>query len=524
MILHFKTLWQRRWFRISIWMIATVVTLLVLVTQWVNWRGARAWRSAQERFVRDGETLEVRKTMPRPIPDRQNFCAVAALDDLALVIDHDEQKGEPAEKRRRLAALKLPTDAKPAITDSIPTLASEGALGVRTDLTAWAQWLRKEGSLAMPPESGNAARDILAALSKHDALIAELALAAHRPESQWTPAWSTRELPEMIFSIQLPHYHLVLKVTRTFALRAIAAARAGDPAKAQESLLVAVRLAEASLQEPFLMGALVGMTQLHMVHNALWEVCEVHAGTAEDFQRLQDFLARVDLQAALLRVFRTELAGGAEGAMWMKRTRDMQLLEAVAGHESDGHAPWIERALLGGLPAGWFDSNAATVINLGLKHILHPLRDGGLAGLYAEKSLESELMRRKGENQQDSVLACLFFPAVAQVGGRAAYVQSQTSQAIAACALERWFIAHGSYPDTLAAVSSGDGKPLPTDVLSGKPMGYRKTSDGRYALWCVGPDHEDDGGKRVLDEKQPEKTKFAEPSYTGDWVWDFPRQ
>ena len=59
-------------------------------------------------------------------------------------------------------------------------------------------------------------------------------------------------------------------------------------------------------------------------------------------------------------------------------------------------------------------------------------------------------------------------------------------------------------------------------LFSGKPPGYRKTPDGRYALWSVGFDGEDDGGKRVLDEKRPEKTRFYDPSYAGDWVWDFP--
>jgi hypothetical protein len=52
-------------------------------------------------------------------------------------------------------------------------------------------------------------------------------------------------------------------------------------------------------------------------------------------------------------------------------------------------------------------------------------------------------------------------------------------------------------------------------------MGYRKTGDGRYALWCVGFDGKDDGGKRGLDATNPLNTGFSRPDYVGDWVWDF---
>ena len=49
-----------------------------------------------------------------------------------------------------------------------------------------------------------------------------------------------------------------------------------------------------------------------------------------------------------------------------------------------------------------------------------------------------------------------------------------------------------------------------------------KDGDENFNLWCVGLDGKDDGGKRVLSEKHPENTKFADAKYIGDWVWDFP--
>src|SRR6186997_832619 len=151
MIAFLKACWLRRWFRVCTWIIATVVTVLVLVQQCVNWRGARAWRDAREAFIRTGETLDFRAIMPDPVPDQQNFCAIPALKDLALVLDRDPGKGEPAEKRRRLESCKLPTGEMKGSVGPPPDPVASAALGTPTDLKAWADWLRKEGSLSMPP-------------------------------------------------------------------------------------------------------------------------------------------------------------------------------------------------------------------------------------------------------------------------------------------------------------------------------------------------------------------------------------
>lgn len=41
---------------------------------------------------------------------------------------------------------------------------------------------------------------------------------------------------------------------------------------------------------------------------------------------------------------------------------------------------------------------------------------------------------------------------------------------------------------------------------------------GRYALWCVGPDRVDDGGKR---RREP-VVDPVEKGWKGDWLWSYP--
>jgi hypothetical protein len=104
---------------------------------------------------------------------------------------------------------------------------------------------------------------------------------------------------------------------------------------------------------------------------------------------------------------------------------------------------------------------------------------------------------------------------------RTIYAQCLTDQAIIACTLERYRLEFSVYPESLAAVKRVNGDPLPLDVIDGQPMRYRRTENGRYALWSVALDEKDDGGVRGPKQAQPWLFNPTAPDYKGDWVWDF---
>jgi type II secretory pathway pseudopilin PulG len=110
-------------------------------------------------------------------------------------------------------------------------------------------------------------------------------------------------------------------------------------------------------------------------------------------------------------------------------------------------------------------------------------------------------------------MAGMLLPALGGVVTKAATAQTAFNQAAIACALERYRLAKGHYPDTLAALAPGFISALPDDVLTGEPYKYRIMDDGRFVLYSVGWDEKDDGGvsgKRLFDEEH------------GDWVWEYP--
>jgi len=507
-----KLCWQNRWTRRFAWSAITLVTLYLLLCAWLNWSWGRQWTETAQMLEAEGETLDFRTLVADPVPDAENFCAIPLLKDLSLVVDNDTTKGGPAARRERLKAIKLPHDQG----GKQRSLALNVALGKAVDLKAWADFLREDGTLPMPADSGNAARDLLAGLSKYDPIVQELTAGLKRPHARWTPEWKTRELPELLFDLQAPHLILTRNLGETLALRSTAAVRAGEPNQAHEEVLVMTRIAHANMNE-FLVGLLVGALNTKMIASSTWELCDSQAGTAQDFARLESALTALDFHRAALHVFRMDMVGIVNAVQYIERNPNQVEFLGNFGDPLSSAMRFF--------PRGFYDATASVVAESEFKHFIKPLRDHGW-----KEALKASVEYGNWEMEMENRIWSHphYFMALNLIGSytsvirNSIYAQSLANQAVIACALERHRIENGSYPESLDPLKLTDGKPLPLDVMSDKPMGYRKTPDGKYALWSVGFDRKDDGGKRNLDQTQPERTKFSDENYYGDWVWDFP--
>jgi hypothetical protein len=110
-------------------------------------------------------------------------------------------------------------------------------------------------------------------------------------------------------------------------------------------------------------------------------------------------------------------------------------------------------------------------------------------------------------------LAAIAIPNFTKAFQNCAFNQTLANQAQIVCALERYKLANGHYPETLAALMPQFIEKLPHDIIGGEPLPYRRTDDGKFLLYSVGWNETDDGGVTVKDKSGHEdKTK-------GDWVW-----
>ena len=127
-----------------------------------------------------------------------------------------------------------------------------------------------------------------------------------------------------------------------------------------------------------------------------------------------------------------------------------------------------------------------------------------------------------------NIMASMMLPAISGVGEKVAFAQSEVDLAMLACALERYRLAQGQYPEELAALAPRFVAVLPHDIINGQPLKYRRTEDGRFVLYSVGWNEKDDGGVVATANtnpigKDPRKNVPARhDTRQGDWVWQYP--
>lgn len=83
-------------------------------------------------------------------------------------------------------------------------------------------------------------------------------------------------------------------------------------------------------------------------------------------------------------------------------------------------------------------------------------------------------------------------------------LQTCVNLARTACALERYQLARGHFPDKLEELQPHFLKRLPRVVMNGEAFHYGVTEDGQFVLYSVGWDGEDQRGG------------------ASDWVWRYP--
>jgi hypothetical protein len=239
--------------------------------------------------------------------------------------------------------------------------------------------------------------------------------------------------------------------------------------------------------------------------------------------KLENTLSRIDFRRSGLRAMRGEMAFMFSSIQFVMRNPSEvpSLFRPVQTSRSEN----FEHLIFTAMPAWVLEANAAVLVELEMNYLVKPLRDHGLqAAIRAFEDLKSRLdiLRSAPLRHPSFLLASVAIPAMSNIFRKLAYTEALTTQSIIACALERHRSAKGDYPETLDALKLANGRPLPNDVVTGQPMRYRREANGRYTLWSVGFDGKDDNGKRNLDPKNAESTRFFNADYVGDWVWDFP--
>lgn len=500
--------------RVMMWVFAFGLVSVAVIPFW-SAHANKQWKEAQRAYIAGGETLEFEKLLPGPIDEAENFCAIPELRDIAVIIDGDRAKGNPAKVRENLEAMTWNKDQ--AILRE-PGYADASETGMSTDVAKWEAFLREKKLLKFEANSRNPGADIVLAIDRTFPLAVTIAAHSTRKFSQFTPAPSIRDWKRPMYDQQYAWIGSTFALTKMFHLRAEAAAVARDAKSSRESVSVMRHLATAAYQEPHLIGRLIALAMDARFRRALWATLKSKCLSEADLERLQAQMQGGRSIESLLYTLRTEMCFQVE-------THDF--LRGPGRDKLGGPMPlepmmplWVARVL----PDGWIDHNGVVGFEMEATNKIAALRDQGLPGLISGiAKQQAELSRLKSHFVSRMSLAMLLIDSPVQVmQAKCCVAIALDQQAVAAIALERFYLRHQAYPEKLEEIVPELLSAVPLDRMTGKPLGYRRTTDGRYMLWSVGFDGVDDGGKVPVDLTSGGTASLLYSlDYKGDWVWQY---
>ena len=512
-------------------------TPLLLFHAIENARGALVWRQTRATLKARGECLELACIIPAPVRDEENFFATPFWSHFHYTRTTDASGRNSTNRwadtnwgtlQRELSLPNLPTSKKRLGVP--PEKKPEG----RTDLAAWATAFRTSTSNAfhrpargsyvqwfaypIPETPGNPATDVLQALTKLDPILAEFQAASDRPHNRYPYHY------EDGFSTLLMPLNPMESVTRCLALRSAARLAQGQTAEAAADVVLAFRLGDSLREDPYLISQLVRYACDAIALHAMWEGLIDHRWSEEQLARFQDVLSRRDYAPGSIRAIECErnIAGYELERILADRLGRLHQLEALGGNNSPSEVEELLTAISILMPDGWFRQNQAQLMQ-GYQNLLDSARTAMKPAARTEALKEAQaldevadrfLIEASAHTTPRNFLVRRLLPSLGKASQRAQRAITLARLGAVACALERHHRAHGRYPESLLDLGPATLKPLPDDWMSGQPFHYRRTEDGRFELWSVGPDGKDDGG--IYRTRNRKDNSISEDR---DWSW-----
>ena len=470
-----------------------MIGLIILIYCAEDLRGRAAWENFKKEWEAKGEVFDYKQIIPKEIPSEKNFAHIPLLKPLyQYQWNKDLSEATPVDQKSFDQAANL------LKLDSNEDTKLDGwALGQSVDLKPWQKIFREKEGWPHPEEPRKPAADILTALEKYKATLAELTQAAKdRPLCRFDIKY------EAHFAALVPHLLSPIKnFTKNYTLRSLAHLANDDPEAALADIRMGFFLAESIREEPLLISQLVRLACLQITLQPVWEGLKEKQWNAEQLADLEKQLAAIKL----LKGYQISIVGEREMANLAinQMAINPKVFNLMVENEADK---------IGLTPEGWLRHNQKRLnemhINFSQQLIdprarrIHP--DISVA---FNKELDARI-RRKFPIYD--VLSGLLLPGIDKSAMRVGSAQTAVDHARIACLMELHHLEHKNYPEKLTDLKQA----LPLDPYSGKPYIYKMGQESRYQLYGIGWNQKDDGGTVIKNGNRPDSEK-------GDLVWSY---
>jgi hypothetical protein len=509
----FRRLFSWRTFRKALFVLAALITVGALLLAEEDWRGSRAWANYKRDMEAKGERFDMARLIPPKVPDDQNFAMTpyfAPLFDLS-----------PEELRQPIKFVTNMFDGTPVV--QVLGLVQRGTNlatyvpvpdplnlnpqdhpviwphALAADLIGYANGCKATnagGDRVKITDPVQAASIILDHFKPCEPTLAELRKAAARPYSQFNIPWEEWG-NQHVGSAVIQHLAVVKSLCQLLALHAESEMVLGRTGQALDDLNTMFRMDLTLAQEPVLISQLVRFIEMTMLLHPIGEGLAEQRWSEPQLQVLQNRLQTTDLLASTVRALYGERdiiynPRFDQGYMMPRGWNRLEQLNVIRAFQ-ESILPRIDLA--------------AREINPSVNHSIDSAFQASHAGTGFSLWLHHNMM------------ATMTIPVFQKVPQKAALSQSGVDMAMLACALERYRLARGQYPEELKALVPDFAAVLPHDIINGQPLKYRRTDNGRFLLYSVGWNEKDDGGVVATKGNPP-----RQDTEQGDWVWQYPEK
>jgi len=440
-------------------------------------RGWRAWKNCKRELEAKGAVLDWDKFIPPPVPDDQNFFTALKMQEWFVRPDwrHSSLTNELAERLKNEKTSWFGEDSK------IKTDADA------KDYLAWSDQFQSDFDL------------IRGALKRPYA----------RMDGDYSDPFAKPDLD----------FITIRAVAQTLAQRAHCHLLLNQPEEALNELTLVhdmCRLMQSSSSDKplTLVSTLINVAVIGLYVNIIAEGLQPHTWQEPQLVAFQEQLKSINLALAFARSFDLEAADmyWTLKSLFRKYPNDPSLWQDLKHYR----LPWLKW-----VPHGWVYQNMITTVKMDDKQ-----RDGFdfESGIILPNKMESSQVEIRNALKHSSpynffVVMIDAEPHFLKGWQTTAHNQTLANEAQIVCALERYRLAVGQYPETLDALSPQFIEKLPHDIIGGQPLIYRRidppsqgsvAASGKFLLYSVGWNEMDDGG--TSSDKMDQ----------GDWVWQYP--
>jgi hypothetical protein len=374
----------------------------------------------------------------------------------------------------------------------------------------------KTNEFAIPRQPQSPAADVLLALSKYDANIEAVRQAGALPDSRFPVDYNT----DRPFDILLVHLSGLKRCSQVLELRAVAELEAGRGDDALSDVKLIFRLIESIRSEPFLITHLVRNAMTSIALQPVWEGLVKYEWSETQLAEIDRQLGNLNFLDDYQRCIHAERNGAIAQIESLRKHRDYHeiafMFDVDLNFFLDGSRQKITSpAVVYLMPGGWYFQNEIEIAQ-DYKKWLSVAVDTSNRLARPEIKADADRYFDGWQAKPWNVFANDVVPVVGGSVLKLAYTQSCVDRARIACALERYHLALGEYPETLVSLTPKFLDKIPNDVITGQPLHYHRSADGKFVLYSVGWNGIDDGGKTVLKQSGGIETT------QGDWVWPSP--